>query len=676
MHIRKLDPSTFQPFYGVLCERIFPSAESGNTPFNAFWCIVEPGEASQLHRHHEGETFVIVKGSGVITVGEESSPVEVGDVVFMKPLVDHTLANTSASEQLLFLDIYWEDIELLLADDDGAETAKGIKTIACPAPPTPNGDLHLGHLSGPLLSSDMYIRHRRMMGDPAFLVIGTDDNQIWTAAQAKKRGETPQETADHFAAKIGDTMEKVGLDLGHFFRPNATSLNQEITEEIIQKLYDDGHLVAKDAPALCCGDCGLYLYESRVSGTCPHCGGGTCGNSCEECGLPNQVVDLIDPVCVTCGGKPVEKPVRRLFFPLEPHREKLEDYHRKTAMATPHRAVLARLMEGEMPDIVVGHPSDWGLPIRIEGFEGHVVSAWFEMLSGYLAGSAEMAEKAGIGSDWKTFWSAEDARVVQFFGFDNNWNHGVLYPAMLMAFDAEANPPQAFVTNLMYRLDGEKFSTSRNHAVWAREIVGLNSPDTVRCYGAHTCPEAEPTNYVLSEFADFVNDELIGRWQGWLADLQGRMDTTYEGKTPEAGAWTDGHLAFLKRLKSFLDEAEESLAAETFSPQRLTRVLCELVRSAHDFGKAESSWSAAPSAHNEQRTAFALELAAARTLAMMTQPLMPDFSNHLWACLGYEKALEVWETEPHFVTPGQQVSGLEAPYFPAPVIEKPESVDA
>lgn len=671
MHIRKLDPSTFEPSYGVTCTRIFPSPESGATPFNAYWALIEPGGASQLHRHHEGEAFIVVRGTGIMTVDDETEPVDVGDVIFMKPLTDHTLANASDTEQLLFMNVYWEDIKLLLAEDDDQETEpKGVLTLAYPTPPNPNGDVHLGHFSGPFLSTDMYIRHRRMMGDAAYMVMGSDDNQVWTATMAEARGETPQQTADHFANKIDETLQKTDIDCHYFFHPNATDLNRQMLDNAVSKLYADGHLVAKDAPALWCETCDIYLFEALVRGKCPHCDAACSGHSCEECGLPNNTVDLVDPKCAHCKSTPVERNVRRLFFPLEPHREMLEEYHRKTIMSNQHRALISRLMDGELPDIVVSHLCDWGVPVPMEGFEGQIVSAWFEMVFGYLVGTEELAQQEGIEGGWRAFWCSDEARVVEVFGFDNCWNHGVWFPAVLKAFDPNANPPAAFLSNQLYRLDNQKFSTSRDHAVWARDIVALNSADTVRFYGAYTCPESEQTNYTHEEFTRFVEGELIGNWQGWLSSLQQRMDTLYGGKIPEAGAWTAPHLAFLKRLKGHLDDAAEAYSLEGFSPQRVTRTACQLVHAGNEFGKSESAWASSPAAHNELRTSLALELAAARCLAMITQPLMPAFSNHLWSCLGYDEPLKEWETEPHFVTPGQMVTGLSEEYFPAPVTSR------
>ena len=668
MFIRKLDLTTFEPSYGVTCKRILPSPESGNTPFNAYWSHIEPGGASQLHRHHEGEVFIIVEGHGVMTVGDESEEVEKGDVIFMKPLIDHTLENSSKEDSLLFMNVYWEDIELLLAaDEDGAGAEKPVRTIAYPSPPNPNGDLHLGHLAGPVLSADMYVRHRRMLGDPAWFVIGTDDNQIWTESMARRRGTTPQETADHFAEKILETLGKAGVEVGHYYRPNASEAYHRMVAEMVEKLRAEGHLVAEERPALFCPDCDdLYLFEVRVGGTCPHCQEGTYGNGCENCGLPNDVVDLGDPKCAECGGTPVERPLRRLFFPLEPHREAMEEILRETAMANGHRALCRQMLDAELPVVVASHVSDWGIPVPFEGFEGQCVSAWIEMLPGYLAASAELAAKVGLGEDWRHFWGSEDGRVVQFFGADNRWNHAVLYPVLLKAFDPDAKPPEAFVSNLLYRLDHSKFSTSRNHAVWTRDLVAESSADVVRFYAAYTCPETEQTNFSRDEFVAFVEGELLGRWQPWLASVQAKMDDLYHGAVPEAGAWTDNHLAFLKQLEASLAQSRRAFAAATYSPQRATRLACELVRLGRDFGRGEDDWGRAASAHNERRTGIALELAALRCLALMVAPVMPEFANGLWRALGYDHDLEHWDDVPQFVPSGQVVRGLGGLQFAQP----------
>jgi methionyl-tRNA synthetase len=124
----------------------------------------------------------------------------------------------------------------------------------------------------------------------------------------------------------------------------------------------------------------------------------------------------------------------------------------------------------------------------------------------------------------------------------------------------------------------------------------------------------------------------------------------------------------MKRLKSYLDQTANAYHWRSFSPQRATRLACDLVKAARDFGLAQEAWRRTPAASNEQRTGIALELCAARTLAMMVAPIMPDFAAAVRKALG-EEGEPRWEEEPHFVKPGTTARGLDAEFFPAPVIE-------
>ncbi len=677
--IRKLDRSQMESAFDISCQRVYPAEGIAQTPFNAYWNIIDCGKETKPHRHHEGETFLVVQGKGRMTGADESIPVEVGDVIFIPPFTEHTLANSSEEEDLLFLNIYWEDMKLIF--DEGEQVAQSSSeavgdpgvaqhySLAISAPPNPNGDLHLGHLSGPNLGADVYRRFRHLRGDGALYVMGTDDNQIWTASMAEQRGEPVQETADHFAAKMKRTLELMKMELAHFDRPNNGSQRRELVQDVVTRLYEAGHIEARDAPALVDPTDGRYLFEAYVQGTCPHCGASACGNACEDCAMPISCTGLIDPKASATGATPEIKIVRRLFMPLEPHRAFIESYLDGVVMPAHLRALTKQLLSGELPDFVVSHVADWGMPVPLEGFEGQIISAWFEMGPGFIASSRtvsdQLAGDEANGESWRQLWASPEADLVQFFGIDNGWYHTLVYPLIYHLYDESIRPPVAFVCNHFYKLEGSKFSTSRGHAIWGGDAAEQWGADPLRLFLALTRPEAEQSNFFRSEFESFVDDELIGTWQEWLGRLAGKLDSSYEGVIPEAGTWTAPHLLFLKRLKGFLDAAAACMEPESFSMRRLARLASELVRSASDFGKLQDAWGRHPSGKDERRTAIALELAAVRTLAMILGPLAPGFSEHLWSGLGYEAPFaEVrWDALPQFVTPYQKLGDLGGEFF-------------
>jgi methionyl-tRNA synthetase len=219
--------------------------------------------------------------------------------------------------------------------------------------------------------------------------------------------------------------------------------------------------------------------------------------------------------------------------------------------------------------------------------------------------------------------------------------------------------------NEFYRLDGLKFSTSRRHAIWGRELLAKVPADVLRFYLAYTGPEVEGTSFTLAEFATTCDYELAGTWQPWLRELGQKLARDFDGRVPATGDWTGEQRFFYARLEQLTATAAEAYEAATFSPQRAVRTLCELVREARRFGKAQLAWRRVATRSEERRTAAALELLAVKQLALLAAPILPLFAARLWRNLGYEAPLgaQRLEHDLSWVTPGLRTE-LEATYFP------------
>ena len=75
-------------------------------------------------------------------------------------------------------------------------------TFITATPPTPNGDLHVGHLAGPYVAADVLRRHLRGLGVPALLATGQDDHQSYVQLRGLRDGRSADSVADHYAAAI------------------------------------------------------------------------------------------------------------------------------------------------------------------------------------------------------------------------------------------------------------------------------------------------------------------------------------------------------------------------------------------------------------------------------------------------------------------------------------------
>lgn len=669
MLIRKFNREEFGRAYGILCQGVYPWRGEADTPFGTAWCIVEPGGTAKAHKHQEHETFLIVKGRGRMTVDGETAEVGPGDVVLMKPFHSHELKNASTEEDLLFLDIYWEEMATAARLNEEAlsrTAARPASVLVTATPPTPNGDLHVGHLSGPYLGADIYTRYLRMRGIETRYLTGVDDHQSYTDFRARQLSSTPRQVADRFGDAIETTLERADIAVDQCARPHASPHHARLVQEVFLRLYERGAIVARQADTLYCETCQTFLFEAYVSGTCPTCGDGTYGNACEVCGWPNDCVDLIDPKCRLCGEVPTVRPLERLYFPLAPYAKQLSEHWARAHMNPHLRSLCEQMLERGLPDIAVSQVNHWGIPVPVPGFEEQRIYVWFEMGPGYLAATQEVLEREQAGVGWRPAWTSDERQVVHFFGFDNGYFHAVLFPATFLAFDPEIRLPHAYVTNEFYRYEGAKFSTSRNHAMWGQELLDRVPADVARFYLAYDGPEAEQTNFVFSELEATVRRELVAGWEPWLRSLGAKLAADFGGKVPGTGAWTDHHQRFYQTLAGLTAEAAAAYEAETFSPQRASRVLGELVRSARRFAKAQEPYRQLGHRYEEWRTAVALEVLAAKTLALVAAPILPGFAAGLWRDLGCPADGLLhgsWEDAPAFVAGGTQVGDLDRAYF-------------
>jgi methionyl-tRNA synthetase len=66
-------------------------------------------------------------------------------------------------------------------------------------------------------------------------------------------------------------------------------------------------------------------------------------------------------------------------------------------------------------------------------------------------------------------------------------------------------PLSGLVVNEFYTLDGAKFSTSRNHAIWANELLHKEDPSIVRLYLAWDRPDRYRSDFTWHSFQAFAD---------------------------------------------------------------------------------------------------------------------------------------------------------------------------
>jgi methionyl-tRNA synthetase len=627
----------------------------------AAWGRVPPGRHSDPHQHDETETFVIVSGSADIVVDGKRTPVSPGMTLQFEPFETHYLDNHGHTD-LLFATFYWRDAPRAarIAPRTDRRRFGDRPVFAFSTPPTPNGDLHIGHLSGPYLGADAYVRFQRMNGVRSWHLTGTDDFQSYVAECATREGRTPAEVAERYSAEITETLRLMDIEPDQVTHTSRNERYPQALQAFFSRLVSSGRVAPRAGAALSDGQTGEYLYEPYVSGGCPACGAPAGGNICEECGEPNSCVDLIHPRPGTSTAEPRRDTTTRYMLSLHELRAEVLEHHHVGRAPARVRELANRVFRRDRLDIALSHPSSWGVAPAEPDLSGQVIWAWTEMAFGFLYGIESLARS--LGEPWQASAPQDDWKIVHFFGYDNTFYHAVLDPALYKIANPEWTPDVDYHVNEFYLLDGAKFSTSRRHAIWGKDILSPDTVDGVRFYLALNRPETRRTSFTLAEYEAVVRDKLAGTWQRWLNDLGSRVEKHYGGIVPDAGIWTPEHTAFWAQLENRLREMTGCLGQDGFSLNRAARTLDAIVTDTLHFAESESRTAELPDWKDEARTAIALELAAARLLAHCATPVMPRFAARLSTGLGMEPP-DQWPHLATLVTPGTQVNLARQVFF-------------
>ncbi|MEU8852546.1 GNAT family N-acetyltransferase [Streptomyces sp. NPDC048564] len=491
-------------------------------------------------------------------------------------------------------------------------------------PPTPNGDLHVGHLAGPYVAGDVLSRFLRSESRSVLYTSGIDDHQSYVQVRGlKEGGKAPEDIADAYGASIERTWRSAAVSFDRVVLPRRDPGYDRVVQRFFQRLHDDGHIEARTTPLPYCASCELWLYEAYVVGGCPHCGSSSNGNACEACGRPNDCGDLVDPRCTLCGQAAESRPCERLYFPLGPHTERLVDYWATVRMPPHLRALCERMAAEGLPDIAVTHPADWGVGVPVPGFEDQRIYVWFEMAPGYLMQAGRVGGADGAGPQGP----------VQFFGFDNGYFHAVLFPALYAACGRTDILPAAFEVNEFYRLREQKFSTSRRHAVWADEVIEECGSDVLRHHVCCDRPEGRQTSFDRPAL-ERTRRHLDTLWNGWLDRLFDDVEAGCGGRVPDEEPVGADWESLRSRLLASLAELREAYGPTAFAPRRAVALLDEMVRCVTDFAHVQAHQAQRPGGAAHFRAALAAQLAVASALAAWAAPLLPVGAARLAQVLG------------------------------------------
>lgn len=94
MLVRRLTEAPEREWHQLTTRILMDAGELGSRHMTITRVELEPGVEQELHTHEEAEqAYVVMSGSGTVSVAGDSQRLEPGDLVLVPPASDHGLAN-------------------------------------------------------------------------------------------------------------------------------------------------------------------------------------------------------------------------------------------------------------------------------------------------------------------------------------------------------------------------------------------------------------------------------------------------------------------------------------------------------------------------------------------------------------------------------------------------------
>ncbi|MBC8525387.1 MAG: methionine--tRNA ligase [Candidatus Cloacimonetes bacterium] len=512
------------------------------------------------------------------------------------------------------------------------------KYLVTSALPYANGDLHIGHLAGAYLPADIFVRFQKLLGNDVIYICGTDEHGTPISIKADQKKVPPRKIVDKYHRRIKSVFAGLNFCFDNF-SGTARPVHYKISRQFFTNLYKNGYITTHTNKQLYCPHCKRFLPDRYVEGECPFCHSKEArGDQCDACGKLIDAIQLINPVCITCGHNPIIKETTNWFLNLPKFSDKLKKWiESKTEWKDNVKKFILGWLKSGLKERAITRDLDWGVPVPIENAKGKVIYVWFEAPIGYISSTIEWAERIGQPEKWKDYWFDKDRKLIHFIGKDNIPFHTIIWPAVLMGQDEDYILPYDVPANEFLNLEGRRISTSRNWAVWVNEYLEDFSADPLRYYLAANAPENKDCDFVWKEFQEKYNTDLANILGNFVNRVLKFSDKNFNHEIPFPTKLSAKNKEILEDISSVRDNVKQFY--KTFKVRKACKSIIDLARFGNQYFDKTSPWTTIKS--NPDTTAEAIYICGEiiRNLAIMIYPIIPSSAERLWNMLNFDKSI-------------------------------------
>lgn len=436
---------------------------------------------------------------------------------------------------------------------------------------------HIGH-AYTTIAADVLARYHKGLGEEVFFLTGVDEHGAKIAEAAKKAGKSPKDFTDELVPVFQKTWQNLNVEYTDFIR-TSDKKHEEMVQEVVQKLKDNGFVEKRKYEGLYCVGCEKFLNEAElVNGKCPD----------------HQTV-------------PVKQSEENYFFLLSRFRDQLVDLIEKNefivAPDSRRNEILGKLKLG-LDDVSISRASvEWGVPFP--GDADQTIYVWIDALLNYYTATKIFAKE--------DFWPAQ----IHLMAKDIIWFHAVIWPAILLGAGIDKLPKMVFAHGF-FTVGGQKMSKSIGNVLDPNALVEKYGADAVRYAVLREFPFGEDGDIseekIGGRYTELANN--IGNLLQRTLSMIGRYEIAKEKLNVSPG--TDA-------LQKILDQKMGSL--------QFNEALMEIMKFAEEANKYiadREPWTLAKEGKTDELTAvLAKGYADLQTIAAVVAPFMPEISKKM-----------------------------------------------
>ena len=496
--------------------------------------------------------------------------------------------------------------------------------------PYTNGKIHIGHLAGAYIPADIYARFKRATDNDVVYICGSDEHGVAISIRAKKEKKTPKEIIDKYHELIKKSFYDFGISFDNYSR-TSSKIHHDTASEFFKYLEDKNIFEIMDSKQLYDPQEKQFLADRFVEGKCPKCSfEAAYGDQCESCGSSLSPEELINPISKISGAKPVEKETKHWYLPLGNYEDFLREWFLKEkkniAKSNVYGQVKSWVDQG-LESRAITRDLDWGIPVPSKGGEGKVLYVWFDAPIGYISSTKEWAKKEN--KEWEPYWKDKNTKLVHFIGKDNIVFHCIIFPIILKAH-GEYILPENVPANEFLNLEGNKFSTSKNWAIWLDEFL-IDFPhmqDALRYTLTVNAPETKDNDFTWKDFQARNNNELVATFGNFINRVFVLTHKYFDGSVPENNNLNDIDLEILKRTYDYPNLICESL--DNYKFRQAINQLIDLSRMGNKYLADEEPWKLYKSGELERvQNIMFVSLQICGMLAILSEPFLPNASKKI-----------------------------------------------